>query len=179
MITVSRVVDDGESRVSVPRWIRYSAGPVLVVGLVAYGLLGSRYFPEKKRTGPEAIGECRVRPDTVSDIRKEQVLLQAPPPDRFSEVNDRGIQCTSPAMASVIRPLTGVVTRAEVRDFYADLAGRSGWHAADRGDHVFSAIKDADGGCPWWFVIEPATYGFDLRITYLPTGVSADECTWG
>ncbi|WP_221321828.1 hypothetical protein [Actinoplanes sp. L3-i22] len=163
---------------SVPRWIRYSVGPVLVAGLVAYGLLGSRYFPEKAKTGPEAIGECRVKPDTVRDIRKEQILLQAPPPDRFSEVDDHQLQCATPALAAVIRPLTGVLSGDEVRDFYADLAERSGWRTIGRGDHVYAALKDADGGCPWWFVVDPASYGFDLRVSYLPTGVSADECTW-
>lgn len=164
---------------SVPRWIRVGAGPVLVIGLVLGGLLGSRYFPEKEKTGAAAIGQCGARPDAVRKISDEPILTKAPRPDRFGDVDSGEVSCTAQvAMAAVTRPLSGSVEQSEVLEFYRDLAESSGWHSVDRGDGIYAATKDADGGCPWWFVMRPAEYGYQLKVIYLPSGASADQCGW-
>lgn len=164
---------------SVPRWIRAGVGPVIVGGLVLAGVLGARYFPEKRARGPEAIEACRTRADTVREIQDEAILRDAPRPDRFGDVKDAGALCTTTAaVAAVIRPLAGSVPEDEVRAFYAKLAESNGWHQVDRGEGVYSATKDADGGCPWWFVMTPQPYGFELKVSYLPTGVSENLCAW-
>ncbi|WP_436530880.1 hypothetical protein [Actinoplanes sp. HUAS TT8] len=163
----------------VPRWIRVGAGPALVSALILGGLLGARYLPEKKPSGPEAIGECRIKPDSVRDIRAEKVLLEAPRPDRFGDVDDSALQCAGEvAMAAVSRPLTGSVAEQDVREFYAKLAEGSGWHARDDKNGIYAATKDVDGGCPWLFTVIPAQYGYQLQVVYLPSGVDDGKCSW-
>jgi hypothetical protein len=178
MITAFAVCATGDGRVGVPRWIRVSAGPVLVSSLVVAGLLGARYLPEEEKAAPGAVGECRVKPDMVQDIRAEEILQRAPRPDRLGEVDDSQLQCGTASLASVSVPLTGSVPRDEVHDFYARLAEKSGWHAFEDSDQVLSAVKPADGGCPWWFLVQPAEYGYQLRVIYLPSGAAADQCAW-
>ncbi len=164
---------------SVPRWIRVGAGPVVVVGVVLAGLLGAHFRPEEDKSGPDAVGQCAVKPDTVRDILAEPILQKAPRPDRFGDPDSSELLCAGTAwLASVSRPLTGSVGEADVRAYYAKLAEGSGWHAVDRGYGIYSAIKDADGGCPWWFAVTPEPYGYHLRVVYLPSGVSADRCAW-
>ncbi|MFC3992538.1 hypothetical protein [Actinoplanes siamensis] len=164
---------------SVPRWMTAAIGPVLVTGLVVFGVVGARYFPEKEKSGPEAIGACHTVAETLRDIRAEPILQQFPRPDRFGEVDDDDIECGAPSpMGAVSRPLTGIMSADEVREFYAGLAERTGWHPFRGSNLVYSATKKAAGGCPWWFVVQPADYGFQLRVIYLPSGVSADQCRW-
>ncbi|MFI1989059.1 hypothetical protein [Actinoplanes sp. NPDC020271] len=164
----------------VPRWIRLGAGPVVVLGVIAYGLLGSRYLPHDDGTAvADAVGKCATRPDTVRDILAEPILQKAPRPDRFGEADDKELLCSgSGFLASVSLPLSGSVERDEVLDFYRKLAEGTGWRPVDRDYGIYSALKDAPGGCPWWFSMTTEPYGFHLRVVYLPSGAPADKCAW-
>ncbi|GAA2848050.1 hypothetical protein Acy02nite_02440 [Actinoplanes cyaneus] len=164
---------------SVPRWIRFGAGPVVVVGVILYGFFGSRYLPGEDGPEPAAAGQCATRPDTVRAILEEPVLQKAPRPDRFGDVDDSEVLCGGTGyLASVSRPLSGSVAREDVLGFYTKLAEDSGWRPVERDYGVYSALKDSGDGCPWWFSMTTEPYGYHLRVVYLPSGAPGDKCAW-
>ncbi|WIM93438.1 hypothetical protein ACTOB_005415 [Actinoplanes oblitus] len=160
---------------SVPKWIRVYAGPVVVSTLLVGAVLGGVYL----RSGDDAAeaSGCRADPAAVKAIRAEAILNQNPRLTRLDPVAE-GLTCGSPgSFGSVSRRLTTPPTGTDVAKFYAGLAARSGWKPFEYSNYLYSATKET-GGCPWWFLVRAEDDAYQLRVMYQPAGVPMSDCAW-
>jgi hypothetical protein len=161
--------------VSVPKWIRVSAGPVLVSALLVGAVLGG-FIMSADQDVAEASG-CRADPETVRAIRAAVILIEHPRLTRLDDVEE-SVTCGSPgSFGMVSRRLTEPPTGTDVGRFYAGLAERSGWKPFEFSSQPYSATKET-GGCPWWFLVRAEGDAYRLRVLYQPLGVPADDCAW-
>lgn len=159
------------------RW----AGPIVLSVMLIAALL----YPFLHRNEPAAQGACQRRADAVAQIRAEPVLTEHPRAMRLG-VPSESYSCDSSASTGMIsfvsngvvsRRLSGSLSRAEVRAYYAELAARSGWRPDEKPVGVYSATKPA-GACPWWLVVTAEKNGYGVGVYYQPIGVPADDCEW-
>ncbi|GAA4609319.1 hypothetical protein BJY16_007269 [Actinoplanes octamycinicus] len=160
---------------SVPRWIRSYAGPAVVSVLLIGAVVGGVQL----RSGEDAAkaSGCRADPAAIRAIRAEPILTQTP---RLARLDDpvEGLTCGTPSsFGSVSRRLTAPPTGTDVAEFYAGLAGRTGWKPFEYSNYLYSATKET-GGCPWWFLLRAEGDAYQLRVMYQPAGVPATDCAW-